>query len=332
MASSISCASLFILTITLGCLQFVKADDRAELASYFDAHEANWSAIQKMDVYCKTDEYREPGVEPGVTETTWERLVFDSVNDRYTYVKVIEMRLFETEEVTESVETGFIIKDGMYRSFSGNKRRYPPQVVESREKVFDEHRMPDWRILMLVGNRKGSPQTWRENRANAMQVLPQRAASIRKISFDSSGVVFESFDERGAGHRYIFRDEDLMPSKVYWLFKSGPETVKTIGMDRFTWKKVANVLVPGTVEGTYQERQFRLKPAELRKLNATKMTAEEVKKLYVDVTIQRDMQFEWLGVNSSLADELFDFALIDNPGLFLALCDPKTVNKSKLRE
>jgi hypothetical protein len=62
------------------------------------------------------------------------------------------------------------------------------------------------------------------------------------------------------------------------------------------------------------------------------MTAEEVRKLYVDVTIQRDMQFEWLGVNSSLADELFDFALIDNPGLFLALCDPKTVNKSKLRE
>jgi hypothetical protein len=123
-----------------------------------------------------------------------------------------------------------------------------------------------------------------------------------------------------------------MPSKVYWLFKSGPETVKTIGMDRFTWKKVANVLVPDTVEGTYQERQFRLKLAELRKLNATKMTAEEVRKLYVDVTIQRDMQFEWLGVNSSLADELFDFALIDNPGLFLALCDPKTVNKSKLRE
>lgn len=332
MASSCCVVRLLLLSITLGGLQYVKADDRAELASYFDAHEANWSAIQKMDVFCKTDEVREPGVEPGVTETTWERLAFDSDNDRYTYVKVIERRLIQTEEVVESVETGFIIKDGMYRSFAGNKRRYPPQVVESRERVFDEHRMPDWRILMLVDNGRGSPQTWTENRANAMHVLPQRAASVKKIGSDRSGVVFESFDERGAGHRYIFRDEDLMPSKVYWLFKYEPEAVKTVGVERFSWKEVANVLVPDTVEGTYQTRQFRLKLAELRKLDPTTMTAEEVKEVYVDVTIRRDMQFEWLGVNSSLADELFDFALIDSPGAFLALCDPKTVEKSKVRE
>lgn len=323
---------LSLLMITLGGLQYVNADDRGELASYFDAHESNWAAIQTMDVFCKTDDFREPGVEPGVTETTWERLAFDSKNDRYTYVKVIERRLIKTEEVAESVQTGFIIKDGMYRSFSGNRRRYAPQVVDSREKIFDEHRMPDWRILMLVGNGTGSPQTWTENRANAMQVLPQRAASVRKIGFDRSGVVFESFDERGAGHRYIFRDEDLMPSKVYRLFKYGTESVKTVGVERFSWREVANVLVPDTVEGTYQARQFRLKLADLRKLDETKMTDEEIRNIYVDVTIQRDMQFEWLGINSSLADELFDFALIDNPGLFLALCDPKTVNKSKLRE
>jgi hypothetical protein len=324
---------LFVLSsITLGGLQHVSADDRAELASYFDAHGANWSAIRKMDVFCKTEEFREPGVEPGFTETTWERLAFDSDSDRYAYVKVFERRLIQTEEVVESVETGFIIKDGMYRSFAGNKRRYPPQVVESREKVFDEHRMPDWRILMLMGNGRGSPQTWTENRANAMHVLPQRAATVKKISSDRSGVVFESFDESGSGHRYTFRDEDLMPSKVHWLFKYEPGAVKTVGVERFSWKEVANVLVPDAVEGTYQTRQFRLKLAELQKLDATKMTAEEAKEFYVDVTVHRDMQFEWLGVNSSLADELFDFGLIDSPSAFLDLCETDTVDKFKVRE
>jgi hypothetical protein len=285
-----------------------------------------------MDVLCKTEDFREPGVEPGVTETTWERLAFDSDNDRYTYVKVVERRLLQTEEVAESVQTGFIIKDGMYRSLESKRRRYPPQIVESREKIFDEHRMPDWRILMLVGIGKGSPQTWTENRANAMQVLPLRATQVRKVNSDRGGVVFESFDEKGAGHRYTFRDEDLMPSTVHWLFKHEPENVKTIGVEHFSWKEVASVLVPDSVEGTYQTRQFRLKLAELRKLDATKMKAEEIEKVYLDVTIHREMQFKWLGVNSSLADELFDFSLIDNPSAFLALCGAKTVDKSKARK
>ena len=137
-----------------------EADDRSELASYLEAYEANWSAVQTMDVLCRTDRLGEPGVEPGFTETMYERLAFDSVNERYTYAKTIERRMLDKEEIAESIETGFVIKDGMYRTFTIGKLSNPPQPIGSREKVFDEHRMPDWGILIFMNASRGSSYKW----------------------------------------------------------------------------------------------------------------------------------------------------------------------------
>jgi hypothetical protein len=319
------------------------ADDRSDLASYFDAHEANWSAIQTMDAFCHTDILLEPGLEPGITETTYERLLFDEANDRYTYAKVNEKRLTDTDEVTESIGIGFIIKDGMYRSFMNIKKEmgspfrdkalHPPKPIGSREQVFDDHRVPDWRILMLMTPSRGGARTWTQNKANLMQYLPQRATSVRRINTNQDGVTFESFYDNGAGFRNTFRDEDLMPSKVVWLVKedlpntTGPPSVLEVGVERYTWRQTNKVFVPDAVEGNFRERQFRMGPVELQKLDFSNMTAEEIKKLFVDVTVHRDMQFAWLGVNSALADELFDFASIDDPDKFLGLCAPSVAAK-----
>jgi hypothetical protein len=322
MNKPLSNVNVIAIACCLLSLPSANADDRTELVSYLDAYEANWTAIQTMDVFCRTDQMREPGVEPGFTETTFERLAFDSIKDRYMYAKTIERRMLDKDEIAESIETGFVIKDGMYRSFAPGKRLLPPRPIDSREQVFDEHRMPDWRIIILMKQSWGSSYTWTQNRANAIQVLPQLVSSVKKLGSSQDTVTFETFGSNGAGRQYVFRDEDLMPSKVVWLVKGDADTTMDVGREHYQWRRANKVLVPDTVEGTYRERQFRMKPAELEKLDLPNMTPDEIKQLYVDLIVHRDMQFTWLEVNTTLADQLFDYALIDDPARFTALCAP----------
>jgi hypothetical protein len=329
----ISVRNIVVLCVIVVCAlnpHTADADDRSELASYFDAQVANWSAIRTMDVMCRTALIQEPGIERGVTGTTYERLLFDSVNDRYTYLKIVENRLMgdNDDEPVMSSYSGFVLKDGMYRTFETGKRQLTAKPAANREQVFDEHKMPDWRIIMLMKMSRGSSRTWTGKNFNAMQVLPQQAVSVKKIAPARDGVGFESFSANDAGTRYFFRDEDLMPSKSVWLFKDDSGNVMEVGAERYQWEQVNKIFVPDTVQGTFRDRQFRLAPEELAKLDLDKMSPADISTLYIDVSAHRDMQFKWFDVNGDLNDDLFDFALVDEPAKFIALCDPSLLDET----
>lgn len=315
----------------LPCQLNVFGDDRAELASYFDAQIANWSAIRTLDVICRTDLMREPGIEPGVTSTTYERFVFDSPNERYTYVRASESRpMSESDDkLAKSVFSGFVLRDGIYKSFEVGRPQGRAKPVVSREQVFDEHRVPDWRIVMLMNRSRGSSRTWTGKNFSAMQYLPQQAVNVRKSALGRDYVEFESFGANDAGNRYRFQDEDLTPSKTTWLVKGDSDKVMEVGVERYRWKLVNKIHVPDTVQGAFRDRQFRLAPTELQKLDVERMSADEIGKLFIDVTTYRDMQFNWLVVNGELDDRLLDFDLLDDPTKFISLCDSSLMTQTE---
>jgi len=316
-----------------------RADDREELVSYLELHESNWASIKRMDVLVRTDTSREPAALPGFTETTHERIILDWDANRFTYVRVASRFSLGSKEKKESVETGFVIKDGKYRSFLASKRNQPSKQLGSFEQVFDEHRMPDLRISMFMKVSHGSSRTWTEHKANVFHVHPQQATRIKSLGNVIGQLRYEMLSANHAGLRWNFDLEQLMPVRTEWFIESPKgDQSQIVGTEILKWSNIGGIFVPITIQGDFVDRQNLISPEEMQsrlaKLPPGEQTPEAMAKVaagfFVDATECRDMRLHWAAVNKKLRDEYFDFDLIDKPDKFVLLANPVTLGASEL--
>ncbi len=324
----------FALTVNVSI-----ADDLEELTSYFDLHHTNWESIPRFDVLCRTDRMREPGLSAGYTETTFERIIADWDSDRVLYAKASTRKSLDESIPAESIETGFVLKDGRYRSFKLPQRKLSPRIVIRKETVFDDHRMPDFRILMFMKVSRGSPMTWTENKANALRIYPQQATGIKSHGIADGGIRFDMVFSNSAGFKLDFNADQLMPVRSQWYVKPNEKKkLLVVGTEQLTWHESDGVFVPTNVLGEFRDRQFQFSfeqmNEKIRQMQQAQKTREEIKKamddMTIDVTEFRDMRFHWISINQPIPEDRFDFTLIDDPKKFVSMTDPAVIGAKNL--
>lgn len=305
-------------------VQSLLADERQELASYLEAHRANWESLRRFDVLVRTDEFREPSTVPGRTETVFERIAMDWEQKKFLYAASGRRESLAEGRPTETLDTGFVVSGGRFRTFRPSSRHLPAQEFERVEQVFDSHKMPDLRLLMFMSLGRGSSRPWTDNRSNYFRVFPQTAETVRLLSSSDGRVKFEAFFDNNAGSRWSFDTGTLDPIVAEWLVED-PDSgeILKVGEEEYRWTTIASIRLPEVVEGNYRVRQPTIPPREILAIPKEELTPEKVKSLYRDSLVNRDMRFSWLAVNEELPEDLFVLSQVDDPTSFLRLCNPK---------
>ncbi|TWT89452.1 hypothetical protein Pla52n_67910 [Stieleria varia] len=315
-------------------------DVREELDSFLQAQGTNWLPLKQFDVLVRTDEIREPAIVAGFTRTTYERLIFDWDANRFVYAKTSVKESLGDRPYKQSIETGFIVKEGKFRTFDTPERHLPPREVQDFRVVFDNHTVPDFRVLLFMKLGWGSTRTWTEDMANLIDVYPRTATDVSAIAQEGENVVLQAFFDNDSGFRWSFSKDSLMPVEVQWRRRSPQNTETTIlGRDEIVWESHKGIFLPEKVVGEYLDRQGRLPPDDLIKQveqidgeNRAEKIRAFLKENFMDVMVQRDQRFHWVSVNQPLTESVFDFSMIDQADEFRKLLDPNEAGASGLSD
>lgn len=320
--------ALALLLLSPSLLQSTtSADDRLELLSYFDAYQANWEGIKSLDTLCRTEVSVDPGVTPATFEVTNERLIADFDNHRFLYCKSTEQPAATEDEPPTSQHTGFIIQDNLVWRFQSDGWS-PPETIADFKTVFDEFRVPDWRLVALMHGGRGESQPWSRRNTELLHASPLQSESVHDMRLRGERIGYESFHANGAGARYVFQADTLMPTEVTWLNKDesrrekGMDVVLVLGRDQLQWTLSGAHYVPTQIMGNYIDRQFIGDVERLRTLDIAALTKAEIEALYTDVNLSRDLRFRWFSINQPFKPWVFDLQTYNDPVDFANLCSP----------
>lgn len=300
----------------IACLQaaFAVAQEegaRSDLLSHLQARKANWESLVSFDVLFRTDLLRGPAVSSGHVETTFERLVLDTVNNRCLYVKSGERERLTGGDQAK-LGMGFILSNRNVRSFKSPGVANKVQRVQSQSKLFDQFGVPDLRLVMFMKHGREGNTVWQDDRFSAFETFARQAVSVqRRMTVD--GPLLSMAFKNGVGYQWQFDSRKLVPKNATWRIQKPDGTWKQLGREEYEWSESNGIQLPLTISSQFVEPEFP---------DGMEPTPELIKKHLIESQINRDVQFAWISVNKTLPEERFDFDQLNSVSEFLALTDP----------
>ena len=304
-----------LIQITIGVVgtSAVGQDSRKQLDSYLKAVRSNFESLKTFDVFVRTDVLKHSKIEQGGVETTFERIIFDSVNDAYLYA-IRGQRTRIEDGRTEPFREGFVLRDkkAKYYKSPGTAIRSMSDVV--KVELFDKFRMPDVRLELFGSFGREQARLWKKESFDAYSSFAAAADSVIQSNTDEAK--FQFFFANGVGYYFNFDETTLIPQETRWLRKSLHKT-SVLARTKLEWELKSNIYVPVmiSINRTLPEAPSDIDPKSLK----------DFKNRIQSFKLTQDKKLFWASVNEPIDPERISLKKLDSATEFFKLTEPLEV-------
>ncbi|GAB5512690.1 hypothetical protein [Rhodopirellula baltica] len=283
---------------------------REVLDSYFSAARTNFEAIEKFDLFIRTDITKESQFQTPEVVTTFQRIVFDSDSERYLFASRGQ-RISMTSEKVDSFREGFVLNEHTVRRLGARGNSVVKETGVKREEVFDQLHLPDVRIMLFpsLDSRRG--RLWQDNSFESYTLFAKQASEVKFTSADAMS--FRMMFENGIGYSFRFDPNTLLPSYSKWFSVAGDDT-NVLAEGDFRWEQNSGIFVP--ILASFEHNRPEL-PLAMKGL-----PREELAKQIRIFKTKTNVQLHWISINQEIDPKLTSLSMLDSVSDFFQLTDP----------